>query len=342
MFRCEYVWLDGNESPTLRSKTKIVKELPLDDLKLESFPIWSFDGSSTKQAEGGASECVLVPVYATYDRARGQDAFIIFCEVYNADGTPHPSNRRRQLTNLLKEIEDEYQPRIGFEQEYFMMQRNGRPLGWPEHGAPGNQGPFYCGVGSDRVVGRELAEEHLAECMSSNLDISGINAEVAMGQWEFQVGGPDLVISLACDQLWVARYMLLRQAEKHNIDISFEPKPLVGDWNGSGMHTNFSTKAMRGRGGLEVINDACEKLSRNIDKHLSVYGKGYKARLTGEHETCRWDQFKYGISDRGASVRIPWDTARQGAGYLEDRRPNSNADPYEVAFVMIDTLCKDE
>jgi glutamine synthetase len=282
-------------------------------------------------------------VYAVYDRARGQDSFIVFCEVYSADATPHPTNKRHKLVTLLKEVEESYRPRIGFEQEYFIMQKNGRPVGWSDddYSGPLPQGPFYCGVGSDRVAERDFVEDHLSECMHAGISITGVNAEVALGQWEYQIGGPDIIISLVCDQLWVSRYLLLRSAEKKNLNISFEPKPFV-NWNGSGMHANFSTQAMREQGGLAVINEACEKLARNIDKHLSVYGKDYKERLTGEHETCRWDQFRYGISDRGASVRVPWDTARQGFGYFEDRRPNSNADPYDVAFVMVDTLCKDE
>jgi glutamine synthetase len=105
------------------------------------------------------------------------------------------------------------------------------------------------------------------------------------------------------------------------------------------MHTNFSTKKMREAGGMDAIIAGIEAISQYIPEHLQAYGSGYEMRLTGHHETCRYDEFKYGVSDRTASIRIPANVAADGCGYLEDRRPNANADPYEVATVLLKSVC---
>ena len=106
------------------------------------------------------------------------------------------------------------------------------------------------------------------------------------------------------------------------------------------MHTNVSTKAMRE--GYEPIIAACEALGKagKPEEHLAGYGAGIEFRLTGEHETERYDQYSYGVSDRGASVRIPWQVAREGKGYIEDRRPNANADPYHCTTLLTRTICE--
>jgi glutamine synthetase len=330
----EYIWIDGTK-PTkeLRSKTKVLKKMPENGP-----PDWGFDGSSTGQAKGSFSDVILKPVRSYEDptrKGKWKATYLVICETYNADGTPHETNTRARLREANEKCLG-MKPLFGIEQEY-VITREGRPLGWPRDGFPAPQGPFYCGVGGDKVFGRELVEEHLRACMEIGIPISGINAEVMPGQWEFQVGAADpLRVS---DGLWAARWLLNRLAEEYGWEITLEPKPVKGDWNGSGAHTNFSTVEMREEGGLDVINEACEKLSKRIDEHLGVYGHGYEERLTGEHETCKYDEFKWGIGDRGASVRIPLHVGQEGKGYLEDRRPCSNADPYEVTAIMLETVC---
>ncbi|MCB9668753.1 MAG: glutamine synthetase beta-grasp domain-containing protein [Alphaproteobacteria bacterium] len=327
--KAEYIWVDGSE-PTrkLRSKTRIVSDP--DDL-----PEWGFDGSSTGQAPGNSSDCALRPVRVVPDPIRGEPHLLVLCEVYDANGTVHPTNTRALLRDTAARFADQ-EPWFGIEQEYTMFRR-GRPLGWPENGYPAPQGPFYCGVGADEVFGRKLVEEHLDACLSAGLLIYGINAEVMPGQWEFQIGTGDPL--LVADHLLFARYLLYRLGEKHEISITLFPKPVRGDWNGAGAHTNFSTRAMREEGGLAVIHEAIGKLEKRHQLHIENYGHGIEQRLTGLHETCDYRQFKYGASNRGASVRIPLGVTAEGRGYFEDRRPNANVDPYVVTRLMLETCC---
>ena len=324
--KVEYVWLDGyTPEPNLRSKTKIVEGAG--GLKLEDLPEWGFDGSSTQQAEGHFSDCLLKPVKLVIDphRTRG---WIALCEVLNPDGTPHPSNMRAHL-------EDHPNNWYGFEQEYTFVE-DGRPVGFPKDGYPAPQGQYYCGVGGGLVTGRGVVEEHLDVCLAAGLDITGINAEVMLGQWEFQVmgkGNKD-----ACDQLWIARYFLHRISEDYNFKVEFHPKPMVGDWNGSGLHTNFSTKEMREVGGKELFDNIFSAFEKNHIKHITNYGSSNEMRLTGRHETQSIDKFGWGVSDRGSSIRVPQATAKEWIGYLEDRRPASNADPYKIVKVIEESL----
>jgi len=330
----EYIWVDGSK-PTarVRSKTKILP--PWDN----SLPVWSFDGSSTNQAEGSLSDCILNPVLTLDDPIRGGNSFLVLCEVFTLEGDPHPSNKRRPLAEMY-EAHTELEPWVGFEQEYTLYDGS-RPLGFPsERRFPPAQGPYYCGVGSDEVAGRALVEAHMEACMKANIPIVGVNAEVMPGQWEFQIGGPEVDPLSASDFLWVARWLLYRLGENFGINATLDPKPVPGDWNGAGMHTNFSTAQTRAEGGLGVINGILGEMSKRVPEHLACYGAGYEIRLTGHHETCRFDQFKYGVSDRTASVRIPAKTAEEGKGYFEDRRPNANADPYEVSLAMLKSTLK--
>jgi len=228
------------------------------------------------------------------------------------------------------------------EQEYFLMNlETGRPLGWPQEGEPEEQGKYYCGVGSGKVFGREIVDRHYKLCLEAGVRISGINAEVAPGQWEFQIG-PCLGIEQG-DHLWMARYLLQRVAEKYNVMINWEPKPMSGDWNGSGCHTNYSTHNMRNgtaeKEGLDYINEAIEKLSLKHDEHMKVYGSGNEKRMTGQHETASFDKFSSGVANRGASVRIGNTNVNQKKGYFEDRRPSSNCDPYLVTGMIFKTTC---
>lgn len=341
----EYIWLDGTE-PTalLRSKTRVVEIEDHSKVSLEQFPEWGFDGSSTNQAVGNNSDCALVPVNVVRDPLRAGDNYLVLCEVYTDSGQPHQTNTRSQLRKVLDAGGVAEEPVFGFEQEYTLFQ-DGRVLGFPENGFPGPQGPYYCGTGANRVFGRELVEEHLLACRQAGLLIYGINAEVMPGQWEFQIGyrgfkNDDCSPLNICDHMWFATWLLERLAEEHNIEVSFANKPAKGDWNGAGCHTNFSTNKMRVKEtGQAAINDAIERLSKTHDAHIAVYGDHLFERLTGDHETCSINEFRAGESDRGASIRIPLGVKEKGYGYIEDRRPGANSDPYTVAARLIETIC---
>ena len=326
-YRAEYIWIDG-QKPTakLRSKTMIVPDG-------KEPPIWGFDGSSTEQAPGASSDCVLRPVLTVPDPIRGGDNVLVLNEVLNVDMTPHESNTRAACAEVAERY-GEHDSWFGIEQEYTFF-KDGRPHGWPVGGFPAPQGGYYGGVGADEIWGRDVVEAHTQACLDAGLAISGTNAEVMIGQWEFQIGpaGPVEV----SDQIWLARWLLYRIAEDHDISAHLNPKPVEGDWNGAGAHTNFSTKEMRES--YDPIIAACEALGKKADQHIEAYGAGIQRRLTGLHETAPWTEYSYGVSDRGASVRIPWQVAKEGKGYIEDRRPNANMDPYVVTRLITDTVC---
>jgi glutamine synthetase len=331
--KAEYIWIDGHRPTSkLRSKTKVIHG-PVS--KLEDIPEWGFDGSSTMQAEGHDSDRALHPVSFFPDPIRGGDNILVMNEVYYPDGKPHESNKRASLARLAEKYAAE-EAWYGIEQEYTFFQGRS-PLGWPDGGYPAPQGPFYCGVGADEVFGRDIVEDHMEACIRAGIEISGVNAEVMPGQWEFQIG--PLGAMDVSDQLWVARYLLYRIAEDYGVNASIHPKPVKGDWNGAGAHTNFSTKAMREEGGYKIIEAACKKLEERHKDHIAVYGAHNEERLTGLHETCSIHEYRYGVSDRGASIRIPLATAKANKGYLEDRRPAANIDPYQVTAILLETIC---
>jgi glutamine synthetase len=260
---------------------------------------------------------------------------LVLCEVLNADGTVHWSNTRAHLRQVAEKFKS-HEPWFGIEQEYTFFQ-GARPLGWPDNGFPAPQGGYYCGVGADEVFGRDVVEAHTDACIRAGIHIEGTNAEVMPAQWEFQVGplGP-LEVS---DELWLARWLLYRIGEEFGVSATLYPKPVKGDWNGAGAHTNFSTRTMREDGGLKVIEEAMRKLERRHDDHIKVYGAHNEERLTGMHETSPIHSFRYGQFDRGASVRIPMVTINKGKGYFEDRRPAANMDPYQVTAILVETVC---
>ncbi len=327
--KLEYIWLDGYKpTQNLRSKTKIVSDFTG---QVEDAPIWAFDGSSTRQAPGGSSDCLLRPV-ACYPDPDRKDAFLVMCEVLNPDSTPHESNARC----LIDDDDNDFW--FGFEQEYVLWDpETNKPLGFPKGGFPLPQGPYYCSVGTGKAVGRPLIEEHLNLCLAAGINIEGINAEVMMGQWEFQVFAKGA--KLAGDQTWIARFLLERTAEKYGLAINWHCKPVSGDWNGSGMHANFSNSLLRTCGSREVYEQICRAFEPRMKDHIDVYGPDNHLRLTGLHETQSIDKFSFGISDRGASIRIPIGTVESGwKGWLEDRRPASSADPYRVAAAIIKTV----
>jgi glutamine synthetase len=327
-YKAEYIWIDGTE-PTakLRSKTKILQDGA-------GLPIWGFDGSSTNQAPGEQSDCVLQPVFSCPDPIRGGDDVLVLAEVLLTDMTPHPSNTRAACAAMADKFKDQ-EPIFGIEQEYTFF-KEGRPLGFPAGGGfPPPQGGYYCGVGADEVYGRDVAEAHLEACLDAGLHLSGINAEVMPGQWEFQVG--PVAAPQVADELWVARWLLYRIAEDFDVAATLDPKPVKGDWNGAGAHTNFSTAKMRED--YDAIITACEALGPRAALHVENYGADIEHRLTGLHETAPWNEYNYGVSNRGASVRIPWQVEVDKGGYIEDRRPNANCDPYKVTQLIIETVC---
>ena len=339
-----YIWIDG-AIPThkLRCKTRIL-QLPKGSVSIHDFPEWGFDGSSTYQAIGSDSDLILQPVRHVDDPILGEGNYLLLCEVLNPDRTPHKTNYRARLCQLMENGGKNFDPWIGFEQEYTLFRGN-RPLGWPESGYPAPQGPFYCGVGSDEVFGRALVEDHTQACIQAGIMIFGLNAEVMPGQWEFQIGyrglkGESADPVTVSDHLWLARWLLYRLGEEYNINATLDPKPVKGDWNGAGKHTNFSTKAMRDeKTGMQAINDAIAALEKKHDEHIRVYGYGLEERLTGKHETAHIRHFSAGVANRGCSIRIPRAVAIDGYGYIEDRRPGANADPYEVSAKLIETVC---
>ncbi|WP_047416038.1 glutamine synthetase beta-grasp domain-containing protein [Cellulophaga sp. Hel_I_12] len=330
--KLEYIWLDGYKpTQNMRSKTKVEEH---EDFKgtIEELNNWSFDGSSTKQAIGGSSDCVLKPV-AIYPDPTRINGWLVMTEVMNPDGTPHVSNGRAAIDD---ENDDFW---FGFEQEYFIMDtKTELPLGFPRGGYPKPQGMYYCSVGGLNTHGRELVEEHADLCIEAGLNFEGINQEVACGQWEFQLFAKGA--KKAGDEIWIARYLLDRLTEKYDWYIEYHPKPLGDtDWNGSGMHANFSNTTLRTCGSKETYEKICEAFRPVVKEHIAIYGEFNDQRLTGKHETASIHDFSYGVSDRGASIRIPIYTVSHGwKGYLEDRRPASNADPYKIAARIIKTV----
>jgi glutamine synthetase len=214
--KLEYIWLDGYKpTQSLRSKTKIVRNF---DATLDGCPVWSFDGSSTEQADGHHSDCLLQPVALFPDPAR-KNGYLVMCEVLSADGTPHSSNGRATIQD------DDNDFWFGFEQEYFLWNpQTDKPLGFPASGYPGPQGPYYCSVGAKNAFGRDIVEEHLDYCLEAGINVEGINSEVATGQWEFQIFAKGA--KSAGDQVWIARYLLERTAEKYGVAVNWHCKPL--------------------------------------------------------------------------------------------------------------------
>ncbi|KAL4219323.1 hypothetical protein ACF0H5_021903 [Mactra antiquata] len=331
---CEYIWIDGT-GQGIRSKCKTLDYEPR---KPEDCPEWNYDGSSTYQAEGSNSDMYLTPVAIFRDPFRRGKHKLVLCEVYKYNKEPADTNKRVTCKKVMDQAKADH-PWFGIEQEYTLLAHDGHPFGWPKNGFPGPQGPYYCGVGANRVYGRDIVEAHYRACLYAGVKIAGCNAEVMPAQWEFQVG-PCEGIDMG-DHLWIGRYILERVAEDFGVVVTFDPKPMPGDWNGAGAHCNFSTLKMREDGGLKHIEIAIDKLSGHHTRHIEAYdpkqGEDNKRRLTGLHETSSIEDFSAGVANRGASIRIPRQVAADGKGYLEDRRPSSNCDPYSVTEVIVYT-----
>lgn len=335
-----YVWIDGS-GEHVRSKTRTMSTVPMSP---KDCPIWNFDGSSTGQAEGNNSDVDLLPVALYNDPIRGGNSKLVMCECKTSNGKPAKGNFRYSCLEAMDKVDRDFEPWFAIEQEFILLDLDDYPLGWPKGGFPGPQGPYYCGVGAGRIVARKIIEAHYTACLQAGIPISGTNAEVLLGQWEFQVG-PSRGVAIG-DDLWMARYLLHSIAEEVDIKVSFDPKPVPGNWNGSGAHTNFSTKQTRAKDGLKVIEEYIESLRVNHSKHIGKYdprgGADNARRLTGLHETSSINTFSAGVANRGASVRIPRSVATDGCGYLEDRRPASNVDPYVVSEALVRTCCLKE
>ncbi|KAG8158488.1 hypothetical protein KVR01_011610 [Diaporthe batatas] len=328
----EYIWIDSEGGTRSKSRTLDAKD---GGYTPKDLPIWNFDGSSTGQAPGDNSDVYLRPAAVFPDPFRRNGNILVLAECWDADGSPNKYNYRHQAAKLM-EAHAAHKPWFGLEQEYTLLDLDDRPYGWPANGFPAPQGPYYCGVGAGKVVQRDIVEAHYRCCLYAGIKISGTNAEVMPAQWEFQVG-PCEGIEMG-DHLWLARFLLHRVAEEFGAKVSVEPKPIPGDWNGAGLHSNFSTEEMRQEGGMKHIEAAIKKLEGRHKEHIAVYGEGNEKRLTGRHETGSIEQFSYGVANRGASIRIPRECAVKQSGYFEDRRPASNADPYQITGILMETI----
>jgi len=315
----EYIWLDSDLE--LRSKTRTME--PREKWILDDIPSWNYDGSSTGQAKTDDSEIILKP-QAMFKCPFRKTGLLIMCDTYDTQNNPLPTNNRHNADIIFNENLGE-EPWFGLEQEFFIE------LGDDEGEPPVEK--HYCGIGVNPIC-RTIMDEHLDSCLKAGIHISGINAEVANGQWEYQVG-PTTGISSG-DHLWVSRYILMRIAEKHSATINFDPKPYQ-DSNGSGCHTNYSTESMRDENGIDIINLSIKKLSKKHKEHMDVYGNDNHLRMTGNHETSNFNEFTWGIGSRSSSIRIPSETSKNGKGYFEDRRPSSNMDPYLVTSKLFKT-----
>lgn len=337
-----YVWIDSSNAK-LRCKTRTLDKEPLSP---DDIPEWTFDGSSTGHSSGKNSDVYIQPVAIFRDPFRRGKNKLALCETFTHDKKPHPLNTRNSFAKLMQnDIAKSSVPWFGIEQEYTMHEvSSDRLLGWPKEGYPAPQGPYYCAVGPANVKGRSVVEAHYRACLYAGVKIAGTNAEVMLSQWEFQIG-PSCGVDIG-DHLWMARFLLERVGEDFGVRISYDPKPITGDWNGSGAHANYSTLAMREEGGIKAIEEAIELLSKRHKYHITQYdaqgGKDNVRRLTGQHETASLDEFFWGVADRGASIRIPRHCQEDGKGYLEDRRPASNMDPYRVGEALVRTTVLQE
>ncbi|XP_061658000.1 glutamine synthetase-like [Syngnathoides biaculeatus] len=334
-----YIWIDGT-GEGLRNKTRTLDTEPK---SIQDIPEWNFDGSSTYQSEGSNSDMYLIPVCMFRDPFTLDPNKLVLCEVLKHNRIAAETNHRMSCKKVMDQIQ-EHRLWFGIEQEYTLIGKDGHPFGWPQNGFPAPQGPYYCAVGTDKAIGRDIVECHYKACLYAGIKIFGTNAEVMPSQWEFQVG-PCEGIEMG-DHLWVARFLLHRVCEDFGVAATLDPKPIKGNWNGAGAHTNVSTKQMREEGGLQYIEQAIKKLSKKHMEHIKKYdphgGQDNTRRLTGLHETSNVNEFSAGIANRGASIRIPRQVGQEKKGYFEDRRPAANCDPYLVTKAIATTCLLDD
>jgi glutamine synthetase len=349
MLILEYIWLDSNNTP--RSKTKVVKKKLHENIDIEKekdvlsvSELWNFDGSSTGQATTEDSEIILRPVKCVKDPFRRQKGcFLVLCECLNVDMTPNKFNNRYYANEIFNKNINQ-KPMFGIEQEFFLSSYSNisdgvmelQPICFSNKDIPlKEQGDYYCGIGFDNAVGRHIIEDAFSNLIYANLNITGLNAEVAPSQWEFQVCSIGID---AADSLILTRYICNRSFEKFNCSLDLAVKPRE-NLNGSGCHVNFSTREMRAENGYNKIKEAIENLASKHLLHIKYYGSDNEKRLTGIHETSSIEEFSFGVGSRNTSIRIPNETFKNKCGYLEDRRPSSTMDPYVVTSLLYATSC---
>ena len=343
----EYIWLGGHGE--IRSKTRVLNNINNRQVELKDIPEWNYDGSSTCQATGEASEIILKPcyifknplLYNTYNIKTIVEGYLVVCDTYDSNDNACETNNR-EWANTLFNMKLKEEPWFGLEQEYFVIKNDNIHEFQDSVTNMKSQGAYYCG--NDYIngnYGKIISEHHLYACIHAGIKISGKNEEVAPCQWEYQIG-PCLGIETG-DHMIASRYLLQVIAENNKCSICWEPKPLKGDWNGSGCHTNYSTKNMRDgtkhKKGVNYIYDAIDKLKNKHDYHMQHYGKDNEQRMTGEHETSSYKKFTFDVANRGCSVRVGNETVKNEKGYFEDRRPSSNCDPYLVTGLIFKTTC---
>jgi glutamine synthetase len=345
----EYVWCSGKDTyHDLRSKVKTLN-FSEEELKaavanpaevFKSMSEWNFDGSSTKQAAGKDTEIIVKPVASwAHPFITDIPAFVVLAECFFPNGEPTPDNTRCIARSVFEHQAAAGQaPWFGLEQEY-VLYKDARPLGWPADGTePAPQGPYYCSNGANVAHGRNLAQKHYTTCLKMGLKLSGTNAEVMPGQWEYQIGPCESIES--GDHTLMSRWAYVRLCEEFGVEVNFESKPKKGDWNGSGLHCNFSTEAMRAPNGIDVIHSSIKNLATDPFRDVAAYGADNIERLSGEHETSRLDVFNYDVGTRHTSCRIPNAVTAAKCGYFEDRRPSSSADPYLVTSRLFASACQ--
>ena len=320
----EYIWLDADNK--FCSKIRIINDI---NCIIE----WNYDGSSTGQATTKNSEIILKPV-KIFNNPLIKD-YLVVCATYDNNDNPLNNNHYHKAKEIFDKNLDE-KPWFGLEQEYFFCKNNGY-LGHNNIDPKGHINiRYYCSPTNQHQLGVDIANKHLEYCIKAGINISGINAEVVQGQWEFQIGPCEGIE--AGHHMMAARYLLERIAIKENIYIDYKPKPIY-NMNGSGCHINFSTQKMREDNGYDIILEAIKKLENNHDYHMKNYGIGNEKRMTGKHETSSYNVFSWGVGSRNTSVRIGNDVFKNKKGYFEDRRPASNIDPYLATSIIFNTCC---
>lgn len=334
MTKYEYIWLGGNSE--FRSKVKFTNDIIDHDDDYMEPPDWNYDGSSTNQATGNNSEVILRPVkkYRNPYNPTNQYDYFVLCDTWvyddNINLVPHSTNTRVIAERIFNNFNND-KPIFGIEHEFFVFNGD-KPLGF----TGGDQGQYYCSVGSKNAFGREFLNNVSDLCKNIDINVTGYNLEVAPGQMEIQLCAEGIN---AGDDSMMLKYILEREGEKYGYTINWSAKPLEGNWNGSGCHVNFSTEKTRAPNGYNVILDYMKKLESKHTEHINLYGLDNHLRLTGNHETSDINTFSFGIADRGCSIRIPKSTIKNNCGYFEDRRPSSSADMYLVTSKLYDSCC---